>query len=160
MSTINYLWDIDCNQKAVNRNELQARLQKWQEKAYKSLPIFQFIEINLQSWQNNTNTEITFEGACGSKVIAKQEDTHSTVPTDKQIKKEILQSTTTPVQPISRETIGLQLYYCCTYMKCYNHRVSNRKSISLLFYYLQKGNFITHLLKMQDILFFKFANHL
>ena len=34
---------------------------------------------------NITSTDVTFEGAWCNKVVAKQEDSHSTAPTDKQI---------------------------------------------------------------------------
>ena len=46
---------------------------------------------------NSTSTNVIFGGAWSNRVVAKQNDSHSTTPADKQITEEMLQSTT-PIQ--------------------------------------------------------------
>ena len=54
--------------------------------AYEGLPIYQSIKRNLQRWQIAlTSTDVTIGGVWCNRVVAKQENSHSTAPADKQI---------------------------------------------------------------------------
>ena len=58
------------------------------EKAGQSLWKFTYLPINQNKppkMTNSTSTDVTFGGALCNRVVAKQEDSHSTAPADKQI---------------------------------------------------------------------------
>ena len=77
MPTVNYLRVIDCEPDAANRNESYRKDHKNGKEAYESLPIYQSIKKNFKD--NSTSTDATFGGAWYNRVVAKQENSHSTV---------------------------------------------------------------------------------
>ena len=54
----------------------------------KLMKAYLYIPVNYNQppkMTNSTNTDGTFGGACCNRVVAKQEDVHSTTPAEKQI---------------------------------------------------------------------------
>ena len=83
MPTINYL-RVDCEHDAANRNENYRQDHQTDKKRMRPT----YIPINLNkppNMTNNTSTDVIFEGSQCNRVVTKQEDSHSIVPTEKQI---------------------------------------------------------------------------
>ena len=85
MPTVNYLRVIGCELNAANWNE---NCRKDHRKARRGLwrpTCIQINENNPPKMTNSTSIDITFGGARCNRVVAKQEDSHSTAPADKQM---------------------------------------------------------------------------
>ena len=95
MPTVNYLRVVGCEHiaaKGVQRNKekLQDRPSKQQEKPMKAQLCNNKLRNQLPKITNSTSTDVTFGEAQNARMVAKKQDCYSIAQADKQINEEIV----------------------------------------------------------------------
>ena len=98
MPPVNYLRVVGCEHIAAkgvekNKQRLQDRLPKQQAKPMKVYLCTNKLRNQPPKITNSTSTDVTFEGAQSSRMVAKKQDCHSIALADKQINEEMVHPT-------------------------------------------------------------------